>query len=109
MCHLLPVEAPGHAQMDEKVETALETQEQVLAAPLDRDHPISLELLDDLEEVVRPRQARVVDLDTNQRPPLEPRRELRPDRLDLGKLGHDRYSTTSRRMPRAGGASSPIS
>ena len=33
--------------------------------------------------------ARVEDLDTRERPPLEPRRELAADRLDLGQLGHE--------------------
>jgi SAM-dependent methyltransferase len=83
-------EAPGHPQVDEECEPALEAQKQVLASTLDGDHDVALELLRDLEEIGRPRQAWVEDLHPRERSPLEARRELRPDRLYLGELGHSR-------------------
>ena len=86
--HRLPVEAAGHAEVDEQPEAALQPEQQVLPTPLDRDDAVALELLRDLEEVVRAGETRVEDLDARERPPLEPRRELRPDRLDLGQLRH---------------------
>jgi hypothetical protein len=88
--------------VDEERKAALEPQDEVLPAPLDRDDAVSLELLGDLEQVDRPRQPRVEDLDAHERAPGEPRRELGADGLDLRKLGHlDILSTahTIRGMP----------
>ena len=82
-----PVEAAGHPEVDESAEAALEPQQQVLPAPLDGDDAIALELLRDLEQVVGPREPRIEDLDARERAPVEPRRELRADRLDLRQLG----------------------
>jgi SAM-dependent methyltransferase len=74
--------------VDEEPEAALETEEQILAATLDGDDGVAFELLRDLEQVGRARQAGVEDLDAGERAPHEPRLELRPDRLDFGQLGH---------------------
>ena len=57
-------EAPRHAQMDEQPDPALEPHEQVLPTPLDGDDAVSLELLRDLEQVVRACQPWVEDLDS---------------------------------------------
>ena len=105
--HGLPVEATRHAEVHEEPEAALEPEQQVLPAPLDGDDAIALELLRDLEEIVRPSQARIEDLHARERPTFQARRELRPDGLDLGEFWH--YATTSSRIPCTGGASSPIS
>ena len=104
----LPAEAAGHAQVHEQPEAALEPQEQVLPAPLDRDDAVALELLGDLEQVVRPREPRVEDLDALERAPLEPWRELgamlssRPP----GQLAAQLWTATRRRrrarMPGSG-------
>ena len=69
-------EAPGHTQVDEKREAALEPDEQVLPATLDRDDGVALELLGDLEEVVRPGQSRIEDLGSDDRASLEARCQL---------------------------------
>ena len=105
--HGLPVEATGHAEMDEEAEAALEPEQQVLAATLDREDAIALELLRDLEEVVRPREPRVEDLDARERAALEPRRELRPDGLHLRELGHGSVAPSRRRRSAAAGARHP--
>ena len=47
-----------------------------------------LERVGQLPRRERPRPARVEDLDALQPAPLHQRRELAPDRLDLGQLGH---------------------
>jgi hypothetical protein len=83
-------EAAGHAQVDEETEAALEPEQEVLPATLDGDDAVTLELLGHLEEVVGARQPRIEDLDAGENAALEPRRELRSDRLDLGQLGHGR-------------------
>ena len=84
----LESEAAGHAQVDEQRKPALQAEHEVLPAPLDGHDRISLELLGHLEEVDRPREAGIEDLDAHERPPDEPRLELRADRLDLRKLRH---------------------
>src|SRR5262249_53217768 len=81
-------EAPGHAEVDEECEAARHAQQQVLPASLDGDDDVALEFLRDLEQIVGTRQARVEDLDAGERATLEAWGELRPDRLDLRKLGH---------------------
>src|SRR6185312_4333026 len=81
-------EASRHPQVHEETEATLEADEQVLPPPLDRDDGVALELLGDLEEVVRPGEPRIEDLHADERPPFETRRELRPDGLDLRKLRH---------------------
>ena len=93
MARRLESETPGHAQVDEQRETALQAEHQVLPASLDGHDRIALELLGHLEEVDRPREARIEDLDAHERPPREPRRELRADRLDLRKLRHGGRAT----------------
>ena len=74
MRHRLPVKAACHAEVDEQPKAALQSKQQVLAASLDGDHAVALELLGDLEQVVRPREARIEDLRAHDRPPLDPRR-----------------------------------
>ena len=81
-------EASCHSQVDEEPEPALEPQEEVLPAALYGDDRVALELLGDLEEVVRSRESWIEDLHADERSPLETRCELGADRLDLGELGH---------------------
>src|SRR5262249_35299900 len=81
-------EASGHPQVDEQRKPALEADDEVLAAPLDGHHAVSFELLGHLEQVVRPGEPRVEDLNARERSAGEARLELGPDRLDLGQLGH---------------------
>ena len=69
--------------MNQEREPALEPEEEILPTPLDRVDTVSFQLLHHLEEIVRARQPRVEDLHPRERPPLESRRELRADRLDL--------------------------
>ena len=55
-------EASRHPQMNEQAAPALEPDEQVFSPPLDSNDGVPLELLADLEEVVRPSQPRIEDL-----------------------------------------------
>lgn len=80
--------APRHPQVNQERKPALQPEDEVLAAALDGLDTVAFELLRHLEQVVRSRQSRVEDLDTRERAAFESRRELRADRLDLGKLGH---------------------
>ncbi len=61
---------------------------QVLAAPVGERDAFARELASDVLRVERPREARVVDLDVLQAPPLEDRRKTAANRLDFGELGH---------------------
>ena len=81
--HRGETEAPGHAQVNKEREPALEPEEEILPAPLDRADTVSFQLLHHLEEIVWARQPGVEDLHPRERPPLQSRCELRADRLDL--------------------------
>ena len=60
---------PRHPEVDQERAPRLEPNNQVLAAPVDRDDPLALELARDLDRVERARQARVDDLDPLERRP----------------------------------------
>jgi hypothetical protein len=81
-------QAPRHPEVNEQSATGLEPNNQILAATLDRYDTLAFELGRHLGGLVGPNESRVVDLDTLEAAPLEDRRNLRPDRLDLGQLGH---------------------
>src|SRR5438067_2848484 len=108
---------PRHAEVDQEDATALEPDNQILAAPLDRGDSLARELGRHLGRVFRTRQPRVVDLDAREAAADEHRLEPPADRLDLGQLGHPAnlapavraQPSTSRTSDRRGGASSPIS
>ena len=73
--------------MDQENATALEPDNQILAATLDRRDPLAFELGRHLGRLVRTRQPRVGDLDPLEAPPDERGLELPADGLDLGQLG----------------------
>ncbi len=79
---------PGHAQVDHQRVTGVEGHEQVLAAPLRRQHLRARETVDDLLGRRATDAAQPTDLDTRDRSPDDVRRKAAPDGLDLGQLRH---------------------
>ncbi len=80
---------PGHAQMDEQEHLVLELPHEVLAAPAEPLHVPAGDRVDDALGRQREAPARVSHLQGAQPAPLDVRREVAPDGLDLGQLGHD--------------------
>ena len=76
-------QAPRHPEVNQENPTALEPNNQILAAPLERRDRLSGQLGGGLDRVVGPGQAYVVDLDAHERPADEMRLEADPDRLDF--------------------------
>ena len=74
--------------MDQENTTALEPNNQILAAPLDGRDPLTLQLGRHLGRLVWAHEARVVDAHPLEAPPDERRLEPAANRLDLGQLGH---------------------
>src|SRR4051794_18134656 len=81
-------QAAGHAQMNQQHTAGLETDDQVLPAPLERRDALALELGRDRHRLERADEPRIADLDALERPPDDVRLEREADRLDLGELGH---------------------
>src|SRR5215208_8128194 len=79
---------PRHPEVDQENATALEPNNQILAAPLERFDALADELGRDLGRVLWPRQPRVFDLDVLEAASDEHRLEPAANRLDLGQLGH---------------------
>jgi hypothetical protein len=77
-------EAPRHAEVDQENATALEPDNQILAAAIDGDDSLALELGGDLTRVERPNETRVVDHDALEHAADEHGLQARPDGLDLG-------------------------
>src|SRR3954469_8895543 len=115
-------EVPRHAEVDQENAPALESNNQILAAPLERFDALADELRRDRGRVLRPRQPRVFDLDVLEAASDEHRLEPAANRLDLGQLGHRPsvamsrrgyalagVETTSSRIGRACGCSPPMS
>ena len=74
--------------MNQESPSRLEPNNQILAAPVDGDDTLALELSSDDVGIERTCQPRVRDLDPLEPPPLEDGRETAPDALDLGQLRH---------------------
>ena len=77
-----------HAEVDQEHATGFEPNNQILAAPLDGRHGLSLELGCDLPRLDGPGHAGIADLDTVETPADEDGLEAHANRLDLGQLGH---------------------
>ena len=75
--------------MNQQRASRLEPNNQILATPIERFHPLALERSGHPARIERPRQPRVRDLDPPERSPLENGCEFTPDALDLGQLGHE--------------------
>ncbi len=95
-------DAPRHPEVDQENSTALETDNQILAAAPNAHDPLSLEAPFDLGRLERPDEARVRDAYTLEAATAQHRVELRADGLDLGEL-RQRRSAYRRR----GGAEAP--
>ena len=76
--------------MDQKVASALESENQIFAAPSHVGHALARELRFDDFGKLRTGQPRVCDLDDLEGPAHEPRGQARADRLNLGELWHFR-------------------
>jgi hypothetical protein len=74
--------------VNQEYATRFEPKNQILAAPIDGLDDLAFELGRDLPRVVRPRDARVEDLDSLESATGEHRLQTSPDRLDLGELRH---------------------
>jgi hypothetical protein len=74
--------------VNQENETAFEPDNYILATSIDGCDSLAFELSGDLPGVEGTRQAFVEDLDRHECPAGEDRRQLGPDRLDLGQLGH---------------------
>ena len=81
---------PRHPEVNQEDEATLEPDNQILSAALDARSALALELSGYLAGIHRPCEPLVEDRDHPQRPAGEDRRQLGPDGLDLGKLGHAR-------------------
>src|SRR3954452_8726374 len=81
-------QAPRHPEVNQENPTALEPDNQILAAPLDGGDALTLELGRDLQRLERPDEPRVGDLHALEASTDEHRLELAADRLDLGQLRH---------------------
>src|SRR5579862_2609762 len=81
-------QAPRHPEVDQENPTALEPNNQILAATLDRCHALAFELGRYLGRLVRTHEAQVVDDHALEAPADEHRLELPADALDLRQLRH---------------------
>src|SRR6476620_5003120 len=84
-------EAPRHPEVDQENTTALEPNNQILAAPLDRGDALAFQLGRHLGRLVRAHEPRVVDAHAVEPPPHERWLELPADALDLRQLRHAGY------------------
>ena len=81
-------EAPRHPEVDQENPTALEPNNQILAATLDRCDALAFQLGRHLGRLVRTHEARIVDAHLLEAPTDERRLELPADALDLRQLRH---------------------
>jgi hypothetical protein len=81
-------EAPRHPEVNQENTTTFEPNNQILAAPIDRDDALPLELRRHRLRLERAHEPRIEDLDTFEPAADERRLESCPDRLDLRQLGH---------------------
>jgi len=85
---LAVAQAPRHPEVYEQNATGFESNNYILATALHRGDALPGELGRHLGRLVGTSEPRIRDLDRVEPPPSEDRRELRANRLDLGKLGH---------------------
>jgi hypothetical protein len=83
-------EAPRHPEVNQQNQTAFEPDNYILASSIDGRDLLAFELSGDLPGIEGTRQAFVENLDRDELPAGEDRRQLGPDRLDFGQLGHVR-------------------
>ncbi len=80
--------APRHAEVNQESAVALEPENQVLAATIDRRDALTLDLGRHDIRRERPNEPRIEDRCVLDPCTSENRRDLPAHRLDLGKLGH---------------------
>jgi hypothetical protein len=81
-------QAPRHPEVNQQSTPRLEPNNQVLAPALERGYPLSLELGGDGVWLERAHKPWIGNLDAVEASADEVRLQLKPDRLDLGELGH---------------------
>ena len=81
-------EAAGHPQVAEQRAAALEAEDEILAAPVDRLDTFALELEGDRARVSRRDEPGVEHVDSLETAPGEHGRECCANGVDLGQLGH---------------------
>ena len=74
--------------MNQESTIGFESNNYILTSALERSDFLPLELDRDFPGVMRPRQAGIEDRHLLEAASLEQRREVRANRLDLGKLRH---------------------
>lgn len=79
---------PRHSEVDQESTTGLETDNQILAAAIDRGDAFVLQLGRNLDGVERSRQPRVGDVDMLEAAARQLRFEPAADGLDFRKLRH---------------------
>ena len=79
---------PRHPEVDQERTTGFESNEQILAAALDRADALADELARDDLGVERPHEPWIEDRHALDRAALEHRGDAAADGLDLGELGH---------------------
>src|SRR5690348_1041983 len=79
---------PRHPEVDQESATGFESDNQILAATVERLDALAGELGRHLGRLVRTHEPRVADLDVLEATPLEDRRDAAAHGLDLGELGH---------------------
>ena len=77
-------QAPRHSEVDQEHAAGFESDDQVLAAALERGDALALELRRDRERLEGADEPPVVDLDSLERATDDVRFERETDRLDLG-------------------------
>jgi hypothetical protein len=81
-------ETSRHPEVDQENPTALESNNQILAAPLDCRDALPFQLGRHLGRLVRAHESRIVDPHALEAPSDERRLELPADGLDLRQLRH---------------------
>ena len=83
-------QVPGHAQVHDQVDVTRQLPDEVLAAAVEPLDPPARDRVGHLPGRRGIAPARVEDLHLPEPPPLDDRRELAANRLDLGQLRHRR-------------------
>src|SRR5256885_2342481 len=101
-------QASRHSEVNQESPVRFESNNQILAAPLECADPLALELGCHGLWLERPDQTCVLDLDPIEATPDQPWFELETDRLNFRQLGH-LQAIVSSTIGRSGGAFSPSS
>ena len=96
-------QVPRHSEVDQQNSTGIESDNQILASPIDGGDALPFQLDGHTGGVERASETRIEDLDALQAPAHECRLEPRADGLYLGELGHGPRVAASCRATASGG------